>query len=203
MPHFSLTEREFRYLADTDFLRTKVEIYQKTDQLLSVTQERLQDYINRQNPAFGLEVLTRGGKISRGENYRQLPYHVLDYPRRFTAADVFALRTMVWWGNHLSLTLHLAGNSLATYRPELQSGLGQLQQWNWQVCVGTDPWQYVRDNTYYRSAQSWMQNDWPEWVERREFCKFSVFLSLSQWDQLPEEAVIFLDRIVTILELSR
>jgi hypothetical protein len=201
MSEFSLTNKEARYLADTDFLRTKADIYRKTDQLLAVTQTCLREYITEQSPAFGPQILTRGGKISRGENYRQLPYHVLDYPRRFSTDDVFALRTMVWWGNHLSFTLHLSGHSFSVYRPKLQSGLSKLQQWNWQVCVGTDPWQYIRDDTYYHSAYQWNENEWLEWVENRKFCKFSKFLSLTQWEQLPDEAVIFLDRVVTLLEL--
>jgi len=201
MPEFSLTDKEARYLADTDFLRTKTDIYRKTDQLLAVTQESLREYINHRNPLFGSQILTRGGKISRGENYQQLPYHVLDYPRRFATDDIFALRTMVWWGHHLSITLHLSGHSLLTYRSKLQSGLSQIQQEGWEICVGTDPWQYVQDDTYYRSAHQWTQDDWPEWVERRDFCKFSVFLSLAQWDQLPEKAVIFFDQVVTILGL--
>ena len=201
MPYFSLTDKEAGYLADTDFLRTKTEIYRKTDQLLAVTQEGLQECIRQRNPSFGPEVLTRGGKISRGENYRLLPYHVLDYPRHFATNDVFALRTMVWWGNHLSLTLHLAGHSLSRHRPSLQSNLRQLQDWGWQVCVGTDPWQYVQDNDYYLSAHQWSADKWPGWLEKRDFCKFSVFLSLAQWDQLPKEAVIFLDKIMTILGL--
>lgn len=203
MSDFSLTEKEARYLTDTDFLRTKAAIYHKTDKLLAVVQESLQEYIQRQKPAFGSEVLIRGGKISRGENYRQLPYHVLDYPRCFLTDNIFALRTMVWWGNHLSLTLHLAGDSLSSYLPRIQSGLELLRQWDWQVCIGSDPWQYVQESYYYRPALQWSEHDWPGWVEQRNFCKFSEFLTVAQWDQLPEKAVIFLDKIVTILGLSR
>jgi hypothetical protein len=37
---------------------------------------------------------------------------VLDYPRIFTEEDVFAFRTLFWWGNYLSFTLHLKGKYL-------------------------------------------------------------------------------------------
>lgn len=201
MPQYSLTSKELQYLTDTDFLRTKSVIYQKTDQLLSTTQQSLKEYVKQKSPVFSEDILVKGGKISRGENYQSLPYHVLDYPRRFANDDTFALRTMVWWGNHISLTIHLAGYSLDFYRTRLRDGLFQLQAWNWQVCIGSDPWQYHQEESYYQSAQVWRSEAWAEWIKKRAFCKFTVFLPLANWDQLPEEAVTFLDRIVTLLDL--
>lgn len=50
------------------------------------------------------------GKISRGENYRLLPYILLDYPSYFSKNTIFAVRTMFWWGHFFSVTLHLSGD---------------------------------------------------------------------------------------------
>ena len=201
MPDYSLTDKELYYLSDTDFLRTKVIIYQKTDQLLSATQQRLKEYLEHQSPVFPEGVLTRGGKISRGENYQDLPYHVLDFPRKFTREDIFTLRTMVWWGNQLSVTLHLAGDSLEIYRSRIARRLRRLQAWHWKVCVGEDPWQYHQEETYYQPAQRWEEHDWAAWVAKRSFCKLSTFVPFTQWEQLPDHAVIFLDRVVQLLKL--
>lgn len=49
------------------------------------------------------------GKISRGENYKGLPYVVLDYPRLFTQSGVLNIRLLFWWGHYFTMSLHLAG----------------------------------------------------------------------------------------------
>lgn len=51
-------------------------------------------------------------KVSKGENLKGLPYLVLDYPRIFQKENVFAFRTLFWWGNYVSFTLHLKGEYL-------------------------------------------------------------------------------------------
>src|SRR6185437_142624 len=46
-------------------------------------------------------------KISRGENYRGLPWVMLDYPGVLGRDDVMAIRAMFWWGHAFIVTLHL------------------------------------------------------------------------------------------------
>jgi hypothetical protein len=58
---------------------------------------------------FG-DIQCLNGKISRGENYQLLPYIILDYPSYFSRNNIFAVRTMFWWGNFFSITLHLSGD---------------------------------------------------------------------------------------------
>ena len=201
MPDYSLTDQELHYLSDTDFLRTKVVIYQKTDQLLSEVQQQLRQYLKKTAPALPPGVLSRGGKISRGENYRSLPYHVLDFPRKFTKDDIFSLRTMVWWGHHLSVTLHLEGTSFQKYKSLIISQLPQIQTWNWKVCVGEDPWEYHQEESYYQPARRFTEVPWSDWMMKRSFCKLATFIPLKDWEQLPGQAVIFLDRVVQLLKL--
>ncbi|MEM6843101.1 MAG: hypothetical protein AAF632_12805 [Bacteroidota bacterium] len=203
MTSFSLTTQELNYLADTDFLLAKVAIQQKANQLLATTQLQLKEYITNQVPAFPEVVLTEGGKISRGENYQQLPYYVLDYPRLLSQNDVFNLRTMIWWGHELSISWHLAGHSLSHFRSRLESQWAAVKRLDWHVCVGDDPWQYHRHPSYYRLASelSFEKTTWAKWLESRGFCKFAVFFPLSGWDGFPTQAVTFLDQIVTLLDL--
>ena len=53
-------------------------------------------------------------KISKGENYKGLPWVMLDYPRVFGKEDVYAIRTFFLWGHAFSITLHLKGCLLYT-----------------------------------------------------------------------------------------
>lgn len=162
---------------------------------------QLKEYLQQKTPAFPETVLIRGSKISRGENYRNLPYHVLDYPRRLSQDDIFNVRTMVWWGHEMSISWHLAGHSFSYFSTPLENQLPLIKKWGWHVCVGEDPWQYHRSPHYYQSASLFQEITWKKWLKERPFCKFAVFFPLSDWDVLPEQAVIFLDQIVTLLDL--
>ena len=63
------------------------------------------------------EILKSGkGRIFRGENYKLLPYMVLDYPRQFSKESIFTFRSMFWWGNGFSFTLHLQGHAWEHFR---------------------------------------------------------------------------------------
>ena len=102
-----ISEKELKVLQGTDFLLTKAAVLEKIYKLLEDTRSKLIKNVKSTNFSFpdGTDIVT--GKISRGENYRNLPYMVLDYPTLFTNESSFSFRTMFWWGNFFSSTLHL------------------------------------------------------------------------------------------------
>ena len=85
--------------------------------------EKVKAEIKKKKLVFPHAVDALNGKIFRGENYRQLPYLVLDYPKHFSKESVLAFRTMLWWGNFFSCTLHLQGKALDERRSSL------IQNW--------------------------------------------------------------------------
>ena len=48
--------------------------------------------INGKPDFLPAEMLFHSPKISKGENYKGLPYVMLDYPRCFGKTDIFAIR---------------------------------------------------------------------------------------------------------------
>ena len=88
-------------------------------------------------------------KIFKGENYRQLPYIVLDYPRHFSTDRVFAFRSMFWWGKEFSFTLHLQGKAWEYYRNRVAERMGMLTGNDFYCCVNNSPWQYYFENDNY------------------------------------------------------
>ena len=105
------TPKELQYIHDTDFLLTKAAVSEKVRSLLNQTHDALRQYVAAEHLSFPEGVQARAGKMARGENYHHLPYQILDYPRKFTREDVFALRTMFWWGHFFSVTFQLGGTS--------------------------------------------------------------------------------------------
>ncbi len=100
-----ITDKELLILQDTDFLLTKATVLEKINELLGQTREELKESVENSNFSFPDRTYLLNGKISKGENYKNLPFMVLDYPALFTTKTVFAYRTMFWWGIAIILVI--------------------------------------------------------------------------------------------------
>ncbi len=98
--------------SELDFLGNKKVIDLKSSILdrieLRLGQIRLNLLQNSQNWAISSSLLENRGKITRGENHLGYPWRILDFPSNFSGLDSFSLRHLFWWGNHCSVTLHIA-----------------------------------------------------------------------------------------------
>jgi hypothetical protein len=119
-----LSSAEMTLVCDPAWILTKNAIMTKVVALLAALSER---YVEVYAPLTGEGGLppTQPPKISKGENYRGLPYVMLDYPRIFGKEDVFAIRTMFWWGHYFSVTLHLKGIYKEIYGPVIARHIQQ------------------------------------------------------------------------------
>jgi len=97
------SKKELSLLKDTDFLLTKIKIIEKVNNLFVETKKEVQNSIEKLNFDFPNELDLKKGKISKGEYYKGLPYLVLDFPTHFSEKNIFAYRTMFWWGNFLAV----------------------------------------------------------------------------------------------------
>lgn len=89
-------------------------------------------------------------KVSRGENYRGLPWVMLDFPRVFGRADVFAIRTMFWWGHGFNITLHLKGTFQTLYLPVIRERRVALGAAGFHVGVHPDEWRHEHTAEVFR-----------------------------------------------------
>ncbi|RYG23967.1 MAG: hypothetical protein EOO01_43830, partial [Chitinophagaceae bacterium] len=103
-----LSAEELAMVGDSHWLLTKNSIMQKAYLLFGEAAASLQSALAGES-GQGAEFFLPSPKIAKGENYKGLPYVMLDYPRHFGKEDIFAFRTMFWWGNFLSFTWHLKG----------------------------------------------------------------------------------------------
>src|SRR5687767_11488510 len=113
---FSNSEAEMMYNAE--IILTKNRILEKVRLLFESLQEEFVGFSSRQPNQQALFDIPP--KISKGENYEGLPYLILDYPRFFKPDNIFAVRTMFWWGNFFSTTLHLSGLQKASFSPSIK-----------------------------------------------------------------------------------
>ena len=120
------------------------------------------------------------GKISRGENYLSQPYVILDLPRHFSKDDIFAFRSMFWWGHHFSFTLHLAGKSFEQHAPALTANMKKLHGRDVYACVKDGMWEHHFEDSNYQSLDAITPGQMPN-----NFLKLSRKMPLDQWKQMP------------------
>ncbi len=194
-----LTEKELLILQDTDFLLTKATVLEKINELLGQTRKELKESVENSNFSFpnGIDLLN--GKISKGENYKNLPYMVLDYPALFTTKTVFAYRTMFWWGNFFSATLHLEGMELNYYRNSTINNFDNLLNKNIYIGIGETPWQY-----HYEDDNYILLNDsHRDFITNCKFLKLSKKIKLKKWNDVPKFSTNFFELVLSVLKLRK
>ncbi|MFC2094619.1 hypothetical protein ACFLSH_03220 [Bacteroidota bacterium] len=194
-----LTEKELLILQDTDFLLTKATVLEKITELLGHTREELKRCVENSNFSFPDGTGLLDGKISKGENYKYLPYMVLDYPTLFSKNSIFAYRTMFWWGNFFSATLHLEGIALDDYRNSIILNLDKLLNKNVFIGVGNTPWQYHYEEDNY----SLINEAHRDFVTNCKFLKLSKKIELKKWNDVSEFSTKFFKLMLSILNLRK
>ena len=171
-----LSTEEIALAANADVLLTKNRIIEAVYQMFG----RLAD--TYRNGVIQLpHTLTRQHpKISRGENYLGLPWVILDYPRNFTNPDVFAARTMFWWGNYVSLQLLLKGACLQMLNASKM--LDTLPGAEWFFCIGSTPWQHHFEENYMQPLITLTPELIDHQKEKNGFFKIGTKLPVTQWN---------------------
>jgi hypothetical protein len=146
------------------------------------------------------EVVRSPGKIAKGENYRLLPYVLLDHPRCFDRENIFAVRTMFWWGNFFSMTLQLSGDYKNKFEEKLCGNIAMLRSGGFYLCVNEDQWQHNFDEDNYRKAEQLTDAEAQGVLMQKPFVKLAVKLPLERWNEMP---VLMERSFFAILELLR
>ena len=177
-----LSEEEAELVANANWILTKNAILQKVNQLLGQLQSDQQAYLQPYLSMLPPEVLQVSAKISKGENYKGLPYLVLDYPRYFEKENQFAIRTMFWWGNFFSITLHLSGIYKEMYAGAINRSFTRLQEEDFFICVGADQWEHHFEAGNYTSLKEYNAGSFSHQVNNKEFLKLAKRFPLALWN---------------------
>lgn len=179
----SLSKAEIRLAGNAGWILTKNGILKKTQDWLGLLQTDYRDLLlkvpGEQKPA----VLQSSPKISRGENYRGLPYLVLDYPRVFEQENVFAVRTLFWWGHFFSITLQLSGSYKIAAAQNLASAYRQLRRDGFFICISEDPWQHHFENDNYVPLEKTGKKRFEQMTGTHPFIKLAHQLPLIRWKE--------------------
>ena len=178
-----LSEEELELACDPFVLLTKNAVMAKAGELLGILSEHIQQNLTTHNRVI-TDAIEAGPKISKGENYLGLPYVILDFPRYFREHDVFAVRTMFWWGNFFSMTLHLKGNFREHFRSHLTAALPRMAEAGFQVCISEDEWEHHFGVDNYIPLASLEEGLWEDLYNARTFTKLAVKWPVDDWNEV-------------------
>ena len=169
-------------LLQADWLFTKNSILGKVDSFFGEMAHTLQHlFLTPANPALPSDLLG-SPKLSRGEHYGGLPYRILDFPRHFEQESVLAWRTLFWWGQFFSVTVHLKGTYQKQFAPVLLSSLHKGSS-SFSVSLSGDEWDH--DCRKYVLLSDRPLTDWLSDIPGAPFCKIARHWPLEDWPQLP------------------
>lgn len=179
-----LSEQEMEMVVNAGIILTKNSIIKKAGLLLADLQQSFHFIIQNKEYNLPFEIINSSAKISKGENYEGLPYLILDYPRYFTKPDIFAIRTMFWWGNFFSITLHLSGKFMFDLAPQLQNAYPTLQQAGFLVSSGENEWAHHFEKNNYIVLDADFKNEFERKTEEEKFIKLAKQYPLNSWHEI-------------------
>jgi hypothetical protein len=195
-----LSKLETELVKNKEWILTKHSIINKVYKLFGELNE-IYKQVSEQEETFLHEFCKNAsGKISKGENYEGLPYVMLDYPALFSRENIFAIRTMFWWGNFFSITLHISGEKFKL-KGDFFRLLTYLRENNFFVCVNEKEWHHSFELSNYVRAKELDQQKL-EQIANRNFFKISKNLELNKWNEAPEFLEKSFREIIGFIKIS-
>lgn len=183
-------------LKDEGFFRVKKAVFEKISLLMAQLKDDCTEKINS-HPFVPSEAKLQAGKITRGENLDGLPFMVLDFPRSFGNENIFAFRTLFWWGRLISFNMHLGGKFKEQFSEIVIAHLKKdLPNNMWWYHNGY-PWNhdFAEENYFLITAK----NIDTIKTDNRNFLKVSTKLSLEEVEKFMEEGIKAYENFLKLL----
>lgn len=196
--HLSTLETEL--VNNTQWIFTKQIIIEKVYHLLGQLHEHYKKIITEEEKSLPIAFQKPGGKITKGEKYKGLPYLILDYPAMFSRKNIFAVRTMFWWGNFFSISLHLSGENFQ-HRKDISQWLDFLRQRNFFISVNENEWEHHFHSFNYININD-LEEEQAVNVSEKSFFKIAKKIELTQWDAAPQFLEQTFEEIIQFIKIS-
>ena len=179
-----LSDDELQLVTNTHWILTKRKIIDKVNGLLGDIAANQQRVIENEKAWLPQQVVLSTPKIAKGENYLQLPYLLLDYPRCFDADNIFAVRTMFWWGNFFSITLHLSGIYKEKFQQSIIDNMSAVEP-DVFICIHENQWQHHFEADNYTGIKMITKDELQNLIIEKPFIKLAIKFPLQSWNDIP------------------
>lgn len=194
-----LSQVELELAANAAVILTKNAIIEKVKLLLSELQLKQQAHLLPYSREFPPEVHNSSPKIYRGEKYNDLPYVLLDYPQVFNKQNVFAIRTLFWWGHFFSCTLHISGEYKTRFLSSLLTNYERLKADGFHICINDDEWEHHFDEGNYRRIDEISKEAFENYCRVKNFCKLAAKTAIAEPSEVSTTLLRYFGNLTTII----
>ena len=195
-----LSEKEMALVTNSEWILDKQNVIRIVYDMFGILNEEYRKQLT-QCDHLPITLRNDSGKIFKGENYLGLPYVILDHPAHFSKTDVFAIRTMFWWGNYFSITLHVSG----IYKDRINEGYSKvlelLKEKEFSICVNNEEWHHELSSENYKPAIHINEEDSYN-ILAKTFFKAAISVPLNQWDKTISRLEAYFRDIIEIACIS-
>jgi len=196
-----LSKNELALVCDEQFILTKNNIIDKVYILFGLLSIEFTKELEHTTISKDTEIFHNAPKIYKGEQYKSLPYVMLDHPRCFNKDDAFAIRCFFWWGNFFSITLHLSGKFSNHYASKIINSIHNSKlHAEWYYCISETQWQHDFEPGNYEIFSKILNLESTESITQKSFFKIAKKISLSEWDDVHDFYTSNFREILKMLE---
>lgn len=190
-------------LTNPAWILTKNSAMRKMAEGMGSLAERMKEAVSLNGERLPGVITGSHAKLSRGENYKGLPYLMLDYPRMFGKDDTLAIRTFFWWGHFCSITLHVKGKYKELIYKNISSVTATLADHAFYHSTEGDEWNHdMKSGDDYAPITTGTSQDVIQRLRRSLFIKFSAKVELAQWSEMEEALYKLFWELLKLLVLN-
>lgn len=179
----TLSDKELSLVTNAEWILTKQVIIEKVYHLFAEIIPAVKLAILNEQSSLPTEVISSVPKIYKGENYLQLPYVMLDYPRCFDKENIFAVRTMFWWANFFSITLHVSGIYVADLKEKLLKNKTLLET-DFYIGINENQWEHHFEVNNFVPYHQLTAAQHTKLFRQNDFIKLALKFDLHQWNHM-------------------
>lgn len=195
-----LSEEELLLMQNSDWILTKNNIIDKISQGFGKLAVQMQEQIAAHQLNHDESIRLGSPKISRGEKYQGLPYVILDYPRIFGKEKILAIRTLFWWGNYCSITLHVKGVWQEIVLQKMAANLDQLIMNSFYISFSGNEWSHNILDSNYIMLQHLSHKEILQKLPATDFLKLTSKVPIGPWVTMEKK---LFDLFLNLVKLIR
>jgi len=180
----TLSDKELSLVTNAEWILTKQVIIEKVYHLFADIIPVVKLTILNERSSLPEDVMASLPKIYKGENYLQLPYVMLDYPRCFNRENIFAVRTMFWWANFYSITLHVSGIYVPMVKEKLFKNKALLET-DFYIGINENQWEHHFETNNFVPYHQLTAIQHTKLFRQDGFIKLALKFDLQQWNHMP------------------
>lgn len=190
----NLTKKELLLAEDTNYLLSKQKLMGKLGDSL---QQLADGWIEKHADLLVVSASHgRSKKLSKGENYRGLPYLVMDIPQISGPDFDLLFRVVFWWGHGLTLNLYLNTKII-----EKIGVMGQTK-----TLIQTDNrfmWENDLTHKSFSKVKHLTETEWTSVLQQAGHIRLCKKVKLADYGKLEEKAKKWLEKIKKNIQLKQ